>query len=614
MISFLHPLGLIGLIGIPIVIIIYLLKNKYTEKVISSTYIWNLSEKFLRKKNPIHKINGLLSLILQIISILFLTLCIARPIISIKDKAKNYMFIIDSSFSMNMKNDENETRMQRAKNEINKMVKESKNGSYYSLIYASDTSSLLVNKTNNKETIYNSLLNITTSNKSIMLDNAMELMQQYYYEDSSYDVYVLTDKDYIETSNVNVINISNNEINSTISSLSIAYGTTNNISVNGTLITYGSDLKVNISLFIDDEIINTIDVETFNGIETNFTFETKITSYSKIEAKIVNDDALIEDNNYILYSNESSSDFKTLIVSEQPTFLNNVLKILGNKSISVIKPNEYNETKTGFSLYVFDAYAPNNLPDDGTVWLFKANKNISSGGFTVQNEINLASGGELTLSKDTSATYKSLSKNLNGKGIYVSKYQKYSLYNDATILFEYNNDPMIFALLNNYNNREIVFSFDLHDSNFALSLDFVPLFKNLINYSIPNFLENSNYVVGEILKLNVLPFTNSIRINSPSNISKYLNVSSSNTVSYELNEIGTYEIVLNINNNTKKYNIFVSCNLNESKTNEVVDSILLVGENNTKTFDEKFDGLLILAIFALVVLLFDWGVYIYEQH
>ena len=61
--------------------------NKYyfNKKVISSTYIWNLSEKFLRKKNPIHKINGLLSLILQIISILFLTLCIARPIISIKD-------------------------------------------------------------------------------------------------------------------------------------------------------------------------------------------------------------------------------------------------------------------------------------------------------------------------------------------------------------------------------------------------------------------------------------------------------------------------------------------------------------------------------------------------
>ena len=145
MISFLHPLGLIGLIGIPIVIIIYLLKNKYTEKVISSTYIWNLSEKFLRKKNPIHKINGLLSLILQIISILFLTLCIARPIISIRDKAKNYMFIIDSSFSMNMKNDENETRMQRAKNEINKMVKESKNGSYYSLIYASPLESVFSN-------------------------------------------------------------------------------------------------------------------------------------------------------------------------------------------------------------------------------------------------------------------------------------------------------------------------------------------------------------------------------------------------------------------------------------------------------------------------------------
>ena len=46
--SFLYPLGLLGLIGIPILIIIYILKNKYTEQTISSTYLWRLSEKFLK--------------------------------------------------------------------------------------------------------------------------------------------------------------------------------------------------------------------------------------------------------------------------------------------------------------------------------------------------------------------------------------------------------------------------------------------------------------------------------------------------------------------------------------------------------------------------------------
>ena len=43
--TFLHPLGLLGLIGIPILIIIYIIKTQYTEQTISSTFLWTLSEK-----------------------------------------------------------------------------------------------------------------------------------------------------------------------------------------------------------------------------------------------------------------------------------------------------------------------------------------------------------------------------------------------------------------------------------------------------------------------------------------------------------------------------------------------------------------------------------------
>ena len=53
--SFLYPLGLLGLIGVLVLILIYIIKSKYKEYTIASTYIWELSEKFMQKKNPVIK-------------------------------------------------------------------------------------------------------------------------------------------------------------------------------------------------------------------------------------------------------------------------------------------------------------------------------------------------------------------------------------------------------------------------------------------------------------------------------------------------------------------------------------------------------------------------------
>ena len=120
--SFLYPLGLLGLIGIPILIIIYILKNKYTEQTISSTYLWRLSEKFLKKKKPISKISGIISLILQIVLIILISLSIAHPVITLPNTAKEYCFILDGSGSMNTDENDN-SRFDNGKNEIKTISK-----------------------------------------------------------------------------------------------------------------------------------------------------------------------------------------------------------------------------------------------------------------------------------------------------------------------------------------------------------------------------------------------------------------------------------------------------------------------------------------------------------
>lgn len=612
MIRFTYPLGLIGLIGIPLVIIIYLLKNKYQEKVISSTYIWELSEKFLKKKNPINRINGLLSLILQICAILFISIGIAHPILTIKDNAKNYLFVIDSSGSMNIESND-VTRFDRAKNKINEITTSSKNGSLYSLIYASDNSTLILDKTDNKDNVINALNTLSPTNKSFSLDNALNLLQNLYLNDSTYTIYVLTDKDYVDAKNLNIINVSApNEYNTLINNVDVTYDTNNYLQVNGKVISYGQDKDVNLNLYVDDVDVSFQVVKTYDSSEVNFTFNTTLEDYKKVEVKVTDKDSLSLDSNYILYSNENSSDYSTLIVSDNPTFLRSILKTLGNHKIKVVSTSEYT-LQTSYSLYIFDNYSPETLPSDGAVWLFGCSNNIANANFVRQKMVSLSNGGKLNLTNLNNSTYKSLSKNVDGKDIYVSKYQKYSLYGSFTTIFEYDGDPMIFVGSNNFNNKEVVFSFDLHDSNLPLLLDFVALFRNLVSYSIPTMIEENVLALGNTLTINVLPLTENIRVNYPSGYSKFLEIKGSQ-LELLVDEVGTYNIEATINGNIKSFNIFVTFPFEESKINDLGGTIEIVGEKGKGNFDENFDGLIIAIIIVFAFLAIDWGVYIYEQH
>ena len=84
---FLYPLGLLGLIGIPVLIAVYIIKNKYTEQTIASTYLWRLSERFLRKRRPLSKLAGIVSLLLQIACVATLSFALAHPVLVLQGQA-----------------------------------------------------------------------------------------------------------------------------------------------------------------------------------------------------------------------------------------------------------------------------------------------------------------------------------------------------------------------------------------------------------------------------------------------------------------------------------------------------------------------------------------------
>lgn len=634
--TFVYPLGLLGLIGIPILIIIYIIKNKYTEQTITSTYIWNLSEKFLKNKKPISKLKGLISLIMQCLAVLAISLILAHPIFIIPNAANDYCFILDASASMN-KIQDNKTRFEIAKDKIKEEIYSSLDGSKYSFIVVGNEIVEYTDYTSKNKAI-ETIDNIECSYISNNCTNSIKYAQEYYDKNRSLKTYLYTDKNYT-VENINLINVGNNEANYAIvdGKYQINNGYTNSegnyvkgtIKFSGNVISYTNDSKIDLELYVDDELIDEMSVDVKSSEHYEYAFEVELSTFRKARIHIKNEDSLALDNDYELYNISEEQDYKALIVSDNEFYLQSILKVYDKvKTIDIIKPSTYSNSYSGYNLYIFDSYSPDSLPTDGTIWFFNPKKSITGSRFSYRNSIDLNEnntdskyeGKELIQAtvygeekKLVEGLIKTDGKDENKYGLYVMKYNIYGINKNFTTLFTCDDNPIIFTGVSQYGNREVVFGFDLHNSNLPLSYNYIRLMSNLLDYSFPTVLEKSNYVCGDSALINLLPNTKSIKITSPSNSTRYIDVNSA-TSSFLLTEIGNYNVSITLENNTiMELNIYSSYPLEEN-TDTTIDTLKLVGQPENNYSDGRYDNLIILFILLGLLFVADWMVYCYEQH
>ena len=267
--SFSYPLGFLILIFIPVLIILYILKNKFTEQTVSSTYIWTLSERFLKRRRPISRIYGILSLILQCLLVAVIALAVAHPQISLPNQARDYCFIIDSSGSMLIKNGE-KTRYQLAKDEIEKIINDSELGSTYTLISCAEEPVVVYESISNKESAVSGLQALSITNLDSKCLDALPLAQSYYDDNRSLQVYVASDKKY-ETTNINLLDVSNEATNFSFSD--IVYNVSlRRLSLTGKILSFNASGSVDIILNVDDSEVARQTLNVSLDSETSFSF------------------------------------------------------------------------------------------------------------------------------------------------------------------------------------------------------------------------------------------------------------------------------------------------------------------------------------------------------
>ena len=610
--SFMFPLGLLGLLGIPVIIIIYILQSKYREQTVNSNYLWHLSDKFLKRKNPLSGVTGLISLILQILMVIAVSLALSKPIITLPGAANEYCFVLDASGSMSTYEGD-KTRFERAQDEIAGVIDSSSDGSSYSLVVVSDDKINVFDSVTDKGSAKELLYQAQVSHKKGEKEELLACAQEMFDANTSRLVYLATDKGYKTHNNIEIIDVGTDNLEN-YSIVSVDYSHTGGrLSVTAEVLSHISNAKLDVSVYFDGQKMTTKKVDVMANTPTNVVLECVCPSLKGFELVIENQDSYMLDNTYKMYNPKSDKSYSVLIVSKTGFFIEAVIDSLVDSDIKVVSPSVYESIDEKYGLYIFDSYTPSKLPD-GAVWLINADKSVENSGFGVRGKVEIPNGDVIDKSKSTSSSVRKLLEGVGNSDIYITDYVKYSgMYLNFYTLYSYNSSPLIFAGANGLGNRQVVFGFDLHRSDLALSTDFVILMRNLLEYSFPDVIDKTSYTVGDDAILNIVSNVTNLKATSPSGKDIFLDTSGT-MATIKLDEVGTYEIGMTLAGEETVRYIYSGAHPDESKPAIEEMDFSLAGERTYEKTDGKFDPIAIIFVVLAVLFLADWGVYCYEKY
>ena len=600
---FLNPAGLWLLLGVPILIIIYLIKAQHEDRPVSSTYIWRLSSRFMKKRLPMQKIKKILMFAMQLAVIVSVALMAARPAF-VGGDACDYIAIIDASASMQIKDDSGKSRFDYAISQVEDLANEITNGHSLSVIIASDNASYLVQGSTSLNEVKLALNNTDCSYGDCNTTEAISLAQLMCDRSDKSEVIFYTDSEYT-AENVTVVNLNKNEWNISVTSLSGKADGKNTV-FTGKVTSYNQETTVTVGLRIDGTVVDAQIIDCAADEETEVVFTAEgVTSYDTAEVFLETSDALAEDNSYAI-CRKNDKTYGVLLVSESPLYLESALNALGNCEVTVASSLE-DAQLSGQDLYVFDGITPEEYPTDGSVLVFGTD-NLPEG-ITAGETITTATALKMDNSK-SSDIYTGLSFDdtvvTNFKGLTGNAYWEKLLYCD---------EWSVLATRKMDNGMHVsVVSFDVHDSNLPMQTDFVMFIRNLVEYSVPGLLKDTDHTAGDTVELTVMPAAEQIYVEYPDESIK--SVSTANDyATVVVEEVGIYTAVMTTADGGEYVDFFVHIPDGEVTSTSGGTLEIEINTNSDIEAEQAISEIWFwIVLMMLLLILVEWGWYYHEQY
>lgn len=627
--TWLLPLGFLGLIGIAFLVLIYVIKPNYQQKYVSTTFVWKASLKYRKNRLPINKINNIITFICQLLILTVAALLLAKPVIAyeIQGDENEKIIIIDASASMLVTNGE-QTRFERAVAEAKTEAEATvANGGAVSVIVADATPEILIHRASSASSAeiaekLDALLEGETacSYSSADMTAAVALSEEILRSNSKAQVHLYTATNYVEKNGVVVKSFAKQgEWNAAILNVTAEMNANNHYEISVEVGCFGRTEMLTVNCTVNgangkkDNNITVKRAEYFDPTEDKKTvvFTTDdfggepIYSFENIAVDVAIADSFDKDNFFYLYGGTKPTIRVQYASSSPNNYFSGIIRTM-RENMKDKWNIEYVELKadetpadSGFDFYIFEHKMPAELPTDGFVLLVDPETAPDGAGFRVGEPImvnrdsTLAAGAphELTKHTDTSR-------------VKIAKYNDIIASDGYEELAYYNGKPVM-LVKDEPDAKIVVWAFDLNYSTIIATPDFSFLVYNMFNYFIPSTFQSYAYEIGDTVTLNARG-TN-LTVNGGGEKLTF----DAPPASLELKAPGTYTVTQKPMHKDGEIveSFFVRIPVYESDLTKDVDEFPLISADETTEIG--FEDLLFYFAIALVSLLFvEWALQI----
>lgn len=399
-----------GAIAVPLLLILYFLKLRRQERVVSSTILWRKAIQDLQVNAPFQRLRRNLLLFLQLLLLLLLGLALSRPVVQHAPAAGEVsVILIDRSASMSA-TDVGKTRLDEAKRQATDLVNSMKRGSRCMVIAFDETAQTVQSFTTDTAALRRAIESITPSDKYSRLKLAFQLAdaqlafipEQNRPSSTPPDVWLYSDGKVLDQSeeltlmgNLKYVKLGTadaSNIGIVAMSARRNFERPTEVQVFARLANYGaSPVTADVQLSINDAInrITTVELppkrwsdaewkkahateapptfQTRDSVE--FTLDLKDSAVLKLE-HLYRDDVLASDNSVNVIV-PPARQLRVMLVTEGNIFLNRGMHGVPTQELKVVRPSEYEGAiPQDMDLIIFDRYFPRSLPDAGAFMYF----------------------------------------------------------------------------------------------------------------------------------------------------------------------------------------------------------------------------------------------------